>query len=62
MGHESLASYYKTNFALMHHHKYSIAELEDLIPFERDIYVLLLSQHLEKENERMKSQQSSRRG
>lgn len=56
MGHESLANYYKTNFSLMQHHKYSIAELEEMIPFERDVYILLLSQHIEKENERMRTE------
>lgn len=57
MGHESLLNYYKTNFALMQHHKYSIAELEEMIPFERDIYIMLLSQHIQQENERMQQQQ-----
>lgn len=56
MGHDNLISYYKTNFALMQHHKYSISELEDMIPFERDVYIMLLSQHIEKENERIKLQ------
>lgn len=57
MGHESLLNYYKTNFALMQHHKYSIAELEEMIPFERDIYIMLLSQHIQQENERLQQQQ-----
>lgn len=29
-------------FSLIQHHKYSIAEVEDLIPFERDIFVQML--------------------
>lgn len=57
MGHESLVNYYKTNFSLMQHHKYSLSELEDMIPFERDIYIMLLTQHIEKENKRMAEQQ-----
>jgi|TARA_R110001592_G_scaffold42150_2_gene137022 hypothetical protein len=40
--HESLENYYKTNFQLMHHHKYSLAELENMFPFEREIYIELL--------------------
>ena len=39
LSHESLANYYKTNFALMQYHKYSLTEIENMIPFERDIYV-----------------------
>lgn len=34
-------------FSLAQHHKYSISEIEGLIPFERDIYVNLLLQYLE---------------
>jgi len=63
MGHDSLANYYKTNFALMQHHKYSLSDLEDMIPFERDIYIMLLSQHIEEENDRIQQQnQANRRG
>ena len=39
MAHEDLVSYYKLNFALMQHHKYSLTELENMIPWEREIYV-----------------------
>jgi len=34
------------------HHKYSIEDLENLIPFERDIYVEMLLQYLKQERER----------
>ena len=50
MAHESLESYFKTNFALMQHHKYSLTELENMMPWEREIYVTLLSQFIEEEN------------
>ncbi len=50
MAHESLESYYKTNFALMQHHKYSLTELENMMPWEREIYVSLLQQFIEEEN------------
>ena len=45
----SLVSYFKLNFALMQYHKYSLTEIENMIPWERDIYVALLEQHLEEE-------------
>ena len=45
--HESLINMYQMNFALIHHHKYSLTELENMIPFERDVYVTLLKQHLQ---------------
>jgi hypothetical protein len=50
MAHESLESYYKTNFALIQHHKYSLTELENMIPWERDVYISLLQQYIEEEN------------
>ena len=34
-------------FSLAQHHKYSISEIGNLIPFEMDIYVNLLLQYLE---------------
>lgn len=52
--HESLENYYRTNFAMMQHHKYSLTELENMIPWERDIYVSLLVEFVEKENEKAK--------
>jgi hypothetical protein len=37
------------NFSLMQHHKYSLTEIENMIPWEREIYVSMLIDHLEKE-------------
>jgi|TARA_B100002052_G_scaffold167047_1_gene152098 hypothetical protein len=51
----TLEAYYRINFALMQFHKYSLTEIENLIPWERDIYVGLLKQHIEDEN--LKAQQ-----
>ena len=45
----------------MQHHKYSLTELESMLPWERDIYVTLLIQYIEQENEKIKQQQASRR-
>jgi hypothetical protein len=50
MAHIELESYYRINFALMQFHKYSLTEIENLMPWERDIYLALLKQHIEEEN------------
>ena len=50
MAHINLESYFKLNFALMQHHKYSLTEIENMMPWERDIYVGLLNQWVEEEN------------
>jgi hypothetical protein len=49
-----LENYFKLNFALLQYHKYSLTEIENLMPWERDIYVALLQQHIEEENEKMR--------
>ena len=59
MAHEDLASYYKLNFALMQHHKYSLTELENMMPWEREIYISLLQQYVEEENLKAQQQQNS---
>ena len=59
MAHEDLASYYKLNFALMQHHKYSLTVLENMMPWEREIYVSLLQQYVEEENLKAQQQQNS---
>jgi hypothetical protein len=38
----------------MQHHKYSLTEIENMIPWERDIYVSLLKNYLDEQEERMK--------
>ena len=35
----------------MQHHKYSLTELDNMIPFERDIYVTFLKNYLEEQEE-----------
>jgi|TARA_E500000331_G_scaffold53832_1_gene47308 hypothetical protein len=57
MVHMDLEGYYKINFALLQYHKYSLTEVENLIPWERDIYIGMLKQHLE--DEKLKQQQAS---
>ena len=57
MSHINLESYFKLNFALMQHHKYSLTEIENMMPWERDSYIGLLNQYIEEEN--LKAQQAS---
>ena len=40
----------------MLHHKYSLTELENMFPFEREIYLQMLIQHLKDEEERLNKQ------
>jgi hypothetical protein len=45
----------------MQHHKYSLEELENMLPWERDIYVAMLIQWVEEENEKIKQRNAERR-
>ncbi len=42
----------------MQHHKYSLTELDDMMPWEREIYIKLLVQHLEEEKTKAKERES----
>ena len=53
--HTSLGNYYKTLFSLAQHHKYSIADIENILPFERDLYVEMLVDYLKQAEEKSKS-------
>lgn len=57
LGNVSLGEYYKTNFGLMQHHKYSLQELEGMIPWEREIYVNLVLKFLKEKEDAIKQQQ-----
>ena len=58
MAHMELESYFRINFALMQFHKYSLTEIEAMIPWERDIYLALLQQHIEEEKLKQQQQQN----
>ena len=45
----------------MQHHKYSLTELENMMPWERDIYVTMLIQYIEEENQKLKQRQNESR-
>ena len=45
----------------MQHHKYSLTELEEMIPFEREIYVQLLSQFIKEENDRQRDNENKQK-
>lgn len=49
MGHAKLSNYYNTNFGLMQHHKWSITEMESMMPWERYIYIELLQAFLKEQ-------------
>lgn len=60
-GYDNLANYYNCNFGLIQHHKYSLTELENMLPWERQMYVTMLMNWLKEEKERLKLLESQKR-
>lgn len=61
LSHDSLINHYKTNFSMMQHHKYSLTELDNMMPWEREIYVSLLVKWIKEEEARQKAQSKNGR-
>ena len=57
----NLETYFRINFALMQFHKYSLAEIENMPPWERDIYVDMLITWIKEQNEKQKQREAERR-
>ena len=45
----------------MQHHKYSLTEIENMMPWERDIYVDMLITWIKEQNEKQKQREPERR-
>jgi hypothetical protein len=39
---------------MIQHHKWSLTELDNMIPFERQIYIILLQNWVKEENDRVR--------
>ena len=44
---------------MMQHHKYSLTELDNMMPWEREIYVALLMEFIKEENDKIKKEHQS---
>jgi len=45
----------------MQHHKYTLQDLENMMPWEKNLYVTMLLRHIEEENDRIKQQIQNRK-
>jgi hypothetical protein len=46
---------------MMQHHKYSLSELNEMIPWEKSIYVSMLIKYIEEENEKIKLENATKK-
>ena len=50
MYHDSLENYMENNFSLLQHHNWSLSDIEDMIPWEKQTYIKMLQNYIEKRN------------
>jgi hypothetical protein len=44
----------------MQHHHYSLHEIEQMIPWEREIYIVMLMEYIKEENQKAEQQRLAR--
>jgi len=49
----SLGNYYDLNHSLMRYHNWSLSDIDNLIPWEREVYVKMITDAVKKENEEL---------
>jgi hypothetical protein len=54
-----LKNYFETNFALMQHHKYNLSDVENMLPWEKGVYVTMLVNFIKEENEKLQQEKIS---
>lgn len=59
--HDNVINFYKTNFALMQHHKYSLYDLENMIPWERYVFIDLLADFVKKQEQERRDREAAMR-
>lgn len=57
---DSLENFMRTNWGLVQHHKWSLTEIEEMIPWERDVNIALTIAYLAEEKERIKLERNTR--
>ncbi len=50
MYHDSLENYMENNFSLLQHHNWSLSDVENMIPWEKQTYIKMLQNYIEKRN------------
>lgn len=58
---DKLPNFFKTNFAMMQHHKYNLSDIENMIPWERAIYIDMLQDYLKKIEEQNRDRAAAAR-
>ena len=62
MAHDELTNYYQTNFALTKFHNYTLEDLENMLPWERELYMILVENWVKEQKDEARERQSKQRG
>jgi hypothetical protein len=54
VGGKTLADHYRIIFALAQHHKWSVSDMEEMLPYELEIYTLMLQDHIREMEEQQR--------
>lgn len=52
-------NYYQVNFQLMQNHNYSLSDVENMMPWEREIYLAMLVEQIQEQNKEAERQKMS---
>ena len=42
----------------MQHHKYSLTELDNMLPWEKEVYISMLANHIKEENDKRRREKN----
>ena len=62
MAHISVKLYYELNWNMMFHHNFGLTEIENMMPWEREIYIGLTMNYIDEENQRIELEQRKSHG
>ena len=58
MGHDTLSNHIKSNFNLIHHHKWNLGEIDGMMPWEKHIYVELLNAYIKEQEDQTRQKEN----
>ena len=61
LGYDNLMNHFKTNFSLMQHHKYSLHDIENMMPWEKFVYIDMLKQYIKQQEDIARDQAAQRK-
>ena len=61
LGYDSLMNFFRTNFSLMQHHKYNLNDIENMMPWEKFIYIDMLKEYIKHQEDLMRDQAAQQR-